>query len=70
MEEFRQLKETLQKMPSFKGAVLGQGGQLPLPSLKEQPPAPGHSLPTLAGEKVPALPLKESSHCGQIFPKC
>lgn len=52
MEEFRQLKETLQKMPSFKEGVLAKGGQLPLPALKDQPPALVHSLSPLTGEKV------------------
>lgn len=52
MEEFRQLKETLQKMPSFKEGVLARGGQLPLPALKDQPPALVHSLSPLTGEKT------------------
>ncbi|XP_062821855.1 Golgi integral membrane protein 4 isoform X3 [Anolis carolinensis] len=38
MEEFRQLKETLQKMPSFKEMVVMKGQQKP--PVKEQPPMP------------------------------
>ncbi|XP_048375250.1 Golgi integral membrane protein 4-like isoform X3 [Sphaerodactylus townsendi] len=50
MDEFRQLKETLQKMPSFKeaGAVNGQ----PPPILYERPQGPAQGLLQLAGDKA------------------
>lgn len=55
MEEFRQLKEALQKMPSFKGGGGGGGGkgqQQQLQVLKEQPLGPGSSQLQLMRQKV------------------
>lgn len=55
MEEFRQLKEALQKMPSFKGGGGGGGGkgqQQQLTVLKEQPLGPGSSQLQLMRQKV------------------
>jgi len=52
MEEFRQLKEALQKMPSFKGGGGGKGQQQ-LQVLKEQQPLdPGNSQLQLTRQKV------------------
>ncbi|XP_019332066.2 Golgi integral membrane protein 4 isoform X2 [Alligator mississippiensis] len=51
MEEFRQLKEALQKMPSFK-EVGAAKGQQSLQALKEQPMVPGNSPLQLARQKV------------------
>uniref|UniRef100_A0ABM5EKT1 Uncharacterized protein isoform X1 n=1 Tax=Pogona vitticeps TaxID=103695 RepID=A0ABM5EKT1_9SAUR len=50
MEEFRQLKETLQKMPSFKEA--GVGEILPKPPSKDQPQGPGSAPLQAARLKV------------------
>ncbi|XP_019397106.1 PREDICTED: Golgi integral membrane protein 4-like isoform X4 [Crocodylus porosus] len=50
MEEFRQLKEALQKMPSFK-EVGAAKGQQSLQALKEQPVVPGSSPLQLARQK-------------------
>ncbi|XP_048823477.1 Golgi integral membrane protein 4-like isoform X2 [Lagopus muta] len=50
MEEFRQLKEALQKMPSFKGG--GGKGQQQLQVLKEQPLDPGNSQLQLTRQKA------------------
>ncbi|XP_021230319.1 Golgi integral membrane protein 4-like isoform X2 [Numida meleagris] len=55
MEEFRQLKEALQKMPSFKGGGAGGGGgkgQQQLQVLKEQPLNPGNSQLQLMRQKA------------------
>ncbi|XP_013050259.3 Golgi integral membrane protein 4-like isoform X3 [Anser cygnoides] len=54
MEEFRQLKEALQKMPSFKGGGGGGGGkgQQQLQVLKEQPLGPGSSQLQLMRQKA------------------
>lgn len=53
MEEFRQLKEALQKMPSFKGGGGGgKGQQQQLQVLKEQPLGPGSSQLQLMRQKV------------------
>lgn len=52
MEEFRQLKEALQKMPSFKGGGGGKGQQQ-LQVLKEQQPLdPGNSQLQLTRQKA------------------
>ncbi|XP_009459171.1 PREDICTED: Golgi integral membrane protein 4-like [Nipponia nippon] len=51
MEEFRQLKEALQKMPSFKGGGAGKGQQ-PFQVLKEQPMAPANSPLQLVRQKA------------------
>ncbi|KAM6371375.1 uncharacterized protein J5M81_012894 isoform 2-T2 [Pluvialis apricaria] len=51
MEEFRQLKEALQKMPSFKGGEAGKGQQQ-LQVLKEQPVAPANSPLQLVRQKA------------------
>ena len=51
MEEFRQLKEALQKMPSFKGGGAGKGQQQ-FPVLKEQPMVPANSQLQLVRQKV------------------
>ncbi|XP_015737679.1 Golgi integral membrane protein 4-like isoform X2 [Coturnix japonica] len=50
MEEFRQLKEALQKMPSFKGG--GGKGQQQHQVLKEQPLDPGNSQLQLTRQKA------------------
>lgn len=51
MEEFRQLKEALQKMPSFKGGGAGKGQQqFQVP--KEQPMVPANSQLQLVRQKV------------------
>lgn len=54
MEEFRQLKEALQKMPSFKGGGGGggKGQQQQLQVLKEQPLGPGSSQLQLMRQKA------------------
>ncbi|KAM4646975.1 uncharacterized protein AAGF69_013198 [Amazona ochrocephala] len=54
MEEFRQLKEALQKMPSFKGGGTGKGQQL-----KEQPMVPANSQLQLVRQK--AFPVNQES---------
>ncbi|XP_009887902.1 PREDICTED: Golgi integral membrane protein 4-like [Charadrius vociferus] len=51
MEEFRQLKEALQKMPSFKGGGAGKGQQQ-LQVLKEQPVVPANSPLQLVRQKA------------------
>lgn len=51
MEEFRQLKEALQKMPSFKAGGAGKGQQQ-FQVLKEQPMAPANSQLQLVRQKV------------------
>jgi len=51
MEEFRQLKEALQKMPSFKGGGAGKGQQQ-FQALKEQPVVPANSPLQLVRQKV------------------
>ncbi|XP_005292981.2 Golgi integral membrane protein 4-like isoform X2 [Chrysemys picta bellii] len=51
MEEFRQLKEALQKMPSFK-EVGPAKGQEQLQALKEQPPVPGSNHLQFSRQKV------------------
>ncbi|XP_030319633.1 Golgi integral membrane protein 4 isoform X1 [Calypte anna] len=58
MEEFRQFKEALQKMPSFKAGA-GKGQQQPQ-VLKEQPMAPPNSPSQLARPK--ALPVNQENH--------
>ncbi|KAM8796416.1 uncharacterized protein ACNFOS_010321 [Eudromia elegans] len=47
LEEFRQFKEALQKMPSFKDVGAGKGPE----QLKEQPPAAGNSPSQLGRQK-------------------
>ncbi|XP_075028423.1 uncharacterized protein LOC142092370 isoform X3 [Calonectris borealis] len=54
MEEFRQLKEALQKMPSFKGGGAGKGQQQ-LQVLKEQPMAPANGQMQLVRQKAPPV---------------
>lgn len=51
MEEFRQLKEALQKMPSFKAGGAGKG-QPQFQVLKEQPVVPANSQLQLVKQKV------------------
>ncbi|XP_008936059.1 PREDICTED: Golgi integral membrane protein 4-like [Merops nubicus] len=58
MEEFRQLKEALQKMPSFKGGGAGKGQQQ-FQVLKEQPMVPANSQLQLVRQK--ALPVNQES---------
>uniref|UniRef100_A0A6G1RPQ3 Golgi integral membrane protein 4-like n=1 Tax=Hypotaenidia okinawae TaxID=2861861 RepID=A0A6G1RPQ3_9GRUI len=59
MEEFRQLKEALQKMPSFKGGGAGKGQQQ-FQVLKEQPMVPPNSQLQLSRQK--AFPVNQESH--------
>ncbi|XP_053941770.1 Golgi integral membrane protein 4 isoform X2 [Cuculus canorus] len=59
MEEFRQLKEALQKMPSFKGGGAGKGQQQ-FQVLKEQPVVPANSQLQLGRQK--AFPVHQESH--------
>ncbi|XP_054251076.1 Golgi integral membrane protein 4-like [Indicator indicator] len=54
MEEFRQLKEALQKMPSFKGGGAGKGQQQ-FQVLKEQPVVPANSQLQLVRQKALAV---------------
>ncbi|XP_010084297.1 PREDICTED: Golgi integral membrane protein 4-like [Pterocles gutturalis] len=59
MEEFRQLKEALQKMPSFKGGGAGKGQQqVQVP--KEQPVVPANSQLQLMRQK--AFPVSQENH--------
>ncbi|XP_025941448.1 Golgi integral membrane protein 4-like isoform X2 [Apteryx rowi] len=51
LEEFRQFKEVLQKMPSFKEVGAGKGQQQ-LQALKEQPLVPGNSQLQLVRQKA------------------
>lgn len=58
MEEFRQLKEALQKMPSFKGGGAGKGQQqFQVP--KEQPMVPANSQFQLVRQK--AFPVNQEN---------
>ncbi|XP_065552367.1 Golgi integral membrane protein 4-like isoform X4 [Lathamus discolor] len=59
MEEFRQLKEALQKMPSFKGGGAGKGQQQ-FQVLKEQPMVPANSQLQLVRQK--AFPVNQENH--------
>lgn len=52
MEEFRQLKEALQKMPSFKGGGGAGKGQQQFQVPKEQPMVPANSQLQLTRQKV------------------
>ncbi|XP_074017922.1 uncharacterized protein isoform X1 [Numenius arquata] len=61
MEEFRQLKEALQKMPSFKGGGAGKGQQQ-FQTLKEQPVVPANSQLQLVRQK--AFPVNQENHPG------
>uniref|UniRef100_A0A8D0HDK1 Golgi integral membrane protein 4 n=1 Tax=Sphenodon punctatus TaxID=8508 RepID=A0A8D0HDK1_SPHPU len=70
MEEFRQLKEALAKMPSFKETGVAKGQQQPQ-ALKEQPLGLGNSQSQLARQKVPSNlvkmppnPLEQEKHPG------
>ncbi|XP_013155063.1 Golgi integral membrane protein 4-like isoform X1 [Falco peregrinus] len=58
MEEFRQLKEALQKMPSFKGGGAGKGQQQ-FQVLKEQPVVPANSPLQLVRQK--AFPVNQEN---------
>ncbi|KAM9217558.1 uncharacterized protein RG961_010683 [Leptosomus discolor] len=58
MEEFRQLKEALQKMPSFKGGGAGKGQQQ-FQVLKEQPVVPANSQLQLGRQK--AFPIHQDN---------
>nr|XP_010304007.1 PREDICTED: Golgi integral membrane protein 4-like [Balearica regulorum gibbericeps] len=58
MEEFRQLKEALQKMPSFKGGGAGKGQQQ-FPVVKEQPMVPANSQLQLVRQK--AFPVNQEN---------
>ncbi|GAB0198842.1 Golgi integral membrane protein 4-like [Grus japonensis] len=58
MEEFRQLKEALQKMPSFKGGGAGKGQQQ-FPVVKEQPVVPANSQLQLVRQK--AFPVNQEN---------
>ncbi|KAM6336647.1 uncharacterized protein FN964_013148 [Alca torda] len=61
MEEFRQLKEALQKMPSFKGGGAGKGQQqFQVP--KEQPVVPANSQLQLVRQK--AFPVNQENRPG------
>ncbi|XP_077167531.1 uncharacterized protein LOC143824290 [Paroedura picta] len=51
MDEFRQVRETLQNMPSFKEVGAGNGQRQPMP--KEWPPGPPQGLLQFAREKAP-----------------
>ncbi|XP_074465586.1 uncharacterized protein LOC141751897 isoform X1 [Larus michahellis] len=63
MEEFRQLKEALQKMPSFKGGGAGKGQQqFQVP--KEQPMVPANSQLQLVRQK--AFPVNQENRPGGI----
>ncbi|XP_042335198.1 Golgi integral membrane protein 4-like isoform X2 [Sceloporus undulatus] len=70
IDEFRQLKETLQKMPSFKEVAVVKGQQKPL--AKEQPPAPAlgplqvdRSKLLMGSEaKAPLSPLEQAAAPG------
>ncbi|KAM6046526.1 uncharacterized protein VSU04_013191 [Chlamydotis macqueenii] len=55
MEEFRQLKEALQKMPSFKGGGGAGKGQQQFQVLKEQPVVPANSQLQLMRQKAFAV---------------
>ncbi|XP_009863021.1 PREDICTED: Golgi integral membrane protein 4-like, partial [Apaloderma vittatum] len=61
MEEFRQLKEALQKMPSFKGGGGGGAGkgQQQFQGLKEQPVVPANSQLQLVRQK--AFPVNQEN---------
>ncbi|XP_065711071.1 uncharacterized protein [Patagioenas fasciata] len=60
MEEFRQLKEALQKMPSFKGGGGGAGkGQQPFQGPKEQPVVPANNQLQLVRQK--AFPVNQEN---------
>uniref|UniRef100_A0A8C0FUK9 Golgi integral membrane protein 4-like n=1 Tax=Bubo bubo TaxID=30461 RepID=A0A8C0FUK9_BUBBB len=60
MEEFRQLKEALQKMPSFKGGGGGAGkGQQQFQVLREQPVVPANSQLQLGRQK--AFPVNQEN---------
>ncbi|KAM6241145.1 uncharacterized protein LJ264_012238 [Porphyrio hochstetteri] len=59
MEEFRQLKEALQKMPSFKGGGAAKGQQQ-FQVLKEQPMVPPNSQLQLSRQK--AFPVNQENH--------
>nr|XP_056721174.1 Golgi integral membrane protein 4-like [Euleptes europaea] len=67
MDEFRQLKETLQRMPSFKEAGAADGQQQPIPNLR--PPQPAQGLLQLARDKAspgnedkpPLSPLEQAA---------
>ncbi|XP_028943184.1 Golgi integral membrane protein 4 [Antrostomus carolinensis] len=59
MEEFRQLKEALQKMPSFKGGGAAKGQQQ-FQVLKEQPMAPANSQLQLGRQK--GFPVHQENH--------
>ncbi|XP_009707274.1 PREDICTED: Golgi integral membrane protein 4-like, partial [Cariama cristata] len=58
MEEFRQLKEALQKMPSFKGGGAGKEQQQ-FQVLKQQPVVPANSQLQLMGQK--AFPVNQEN---------
>ncbi|XP_053137143.1 Golgi integral membrane protein 4-like [Hemicordylus capensis] len=74
MEEFRQLKETLQKMPSFKDAGTAKGVQQQQPP-KEPPPGAGRGLLPLPVQKastgnegkLPLSPLEKGAAAGGSF---
>ncbi|XP_074704552.1 uncharacterized protein LOC141933635 isoform X1 [Strix aluco] len=59
MEEFRQLKEALQKMPSFKGGGGAGKGQQQFQVLKEQPMVPANSQLQLGRQK--AFPVNQEN---------
>ncbi|XP_010292882.1 PREDICTED: Golgi integral membrane protein 4-like [Phaethon lepturus] len=59
MEEFRQLKEALQKMPSFKGGGGAGKGQQQFQVLKEQPMVPANSQLQLVRQK--AFPVNQEN---------
>lgn len=66
MEEFRQLKEALQKMPSFKAGGAGKG-QPQFQVLKEQPVVPANSQLQLVRQKVRyCLETWAGSTCGGV----
>ncbi|XP_010182526.1 PREDICTED: Golgi integral membrane protein 4-like [Mesitornis unicolor] len=65
MEEFRQLKEALQKMPSFKGGGAGKGQQQ-FQVLKEQPMVPANSQLQLMRQKA-FPPSQENRPVGNLL---
>lgn len=73
MDEFRQLRETLQKMPSFKEVGAANGQQQPI--LKERPPEPlpgqlqvaREKASTGNAEKPPPNPLEQAAAPGESF---
>ncbi|XP_025952300.1 Golgi integral membrane protein 4-like isoform X2 [Dromaius novaehollandiae] len=68
LEEFRQFKEALQKMPSFKEVGAGKGQQQ-LEALKEQPLVPGNSQLQLVRQKAFSVNQKNLPAGSLLGPK-